>query len=145
MIYSRFVLVQIATYPYILLTIPNILPNLFFIDTTKERPRISKSTYTEFVHLILWKFVFAIVDQSYDISMVVLLFGTNQLVFGSLFLMSDLTPALPVMWQIFAQNKHQKWKIPLFACHPVNMILWPIIVACHAPVENMLNVIPDRH
>ena len=90
--------------------------------------QLSKVWYKTAVILIL-KFIGAIVDQSYDIYMIVFLANKGQSTFAVFFLLADLLPAVLIMWQIFLNNKKKcSWNILCYCCHPINMLIRPMIV-----------------
>jgi hypothetical protein len=85
----------------------------------------------------LFKFIGAIIDQTYDIHMIIFLVNQGQNIFALLFLLADLIPGLLIAWQKFVINeKRWKWKILLFVFHPANMLVWPIIVAVRPNKKN---------
>jgi len=80
--------------------------------------------------LIFFKFFGAIVDQVYDLYLIVSLIRENEPVFALLFFLSDFVPGLFTVWQSYlSENKTYKNKHLLLCCHPFNMIVWPLIVA----------------
>ena len=80
------------------------------------------------LNLILIKFIGAIIDQTYDIHMVIFLLNKNENAFAVLFLLADIIPGLLIAWQKFSE-KGLSVKIALFCFHPINVLVWPIIVA----------------
>jgi hypothetical protein len=80
--------------------------------------------------LIFFKFFGALVDQVYDLYLIASLLKKNEPIFALLVFLSDLVPGLFTVWQSYlSENKRWKKKHLLLCCHPINMILWPIIVA----------------
>jgi len=55
--------------------------------------------------------------------------------------LTDLLPAAFVMWQRFVANGNQwKWNILFLSCHPLNMVVWPL-VAAFKPSKEILIII----
>jgi hypothetical protein len=82
------------------------------------------------LQLVIFKFLGAIVDQVYDLYLITSLVKKNETVFALLFFLSDFVPGLFTVWQSYlSENKRWKKKHLLLCCHPMNMIVWPLIVA----------------
>ena len=98
---------------------------------------MSRTTYRTRLLMIFWKLAYAVIDQIYDISVVVFLVKEGRLVLASLILLVDLVPGFLIMWNKFNINQRKcSGSIFLFICHPVNMIVWPLFVAWKPTDQN---------
>jgi hypothetical protein len=106
----------------------------------------SRQQYLFIFQLIFFKFFGAVVDQAYDIYLIISLTIAKEHIFALLFFLTDFVPGLFTVWQSYLrENKTLKKKHLLLCCHPLNMILWPIIVAFdpNTKKKNQLEVGPN--
>ena len=120
--------------------------NFFFFnlaeDSTQEDgpfpTAVSKREFVLQFQLILLNFVGAVIDQSYDLYMVTSLLILKQNTFAILFLMADIIPGVfTVLQKYFSSNKVWNHKMLLLACHPINMVVWPIKAAFNPTQFNL--------
>ncbi len=110
---------------------------ILFIDSTSSKDTSPRKEYLFQCQLILVKFIGALVDQIYDIFMIVSLFVINQYILAFLFFLTDFLPGLFTVWQKYlSENKTWSKSHLLLLCHPVNMIVWPLIVVFHPSDKN---------
>jgi hypothetical protein len=108
-----------------------------FLDSTSSKDESPRKEYLFQCQLILVKFIGALVDQIYDIFMIVSLLVINQHILAFLFFLTDFVPGLFTVWQKYLSEK-KTWRKShlLLLCHPVNMIVWPLIVVFHPSDKN---------
>ena len=114
----------------------NLLKNIF-LDSTFAKNTVSRKEYIFQCQLILFKFIGALVDQIYDIFMIVSLILINQYILALLFFLTDFVPGLFTVWQKYlSENKIWRKSYLLLVCHPINMIVWPLIVVFYPSEKN---------
>ncbi len=108
-----------------------------FLELTSATNTVSRKEYLFQCQLILFKFIGALVDQIYDIFMIVSLILINQYLLALLFFLTDFVPGLFTVWQKYlAENKTWRNGHLLLVCHPINMIVWPLIVVFYPSEKN---------
>jgi hypothetical protein len=108
-----------------------------FLDSTFAKNTVSRKEYIFQCQLILFKFIGALVDQIYDIFMIVSLILINQYILALLFFLTDFVPGLFTVWQkCLSENKIWRKSYLLLVCHPINMIVWPLIVVFYPSEKN---------
>ena len=108
-----------------------------FLDSTFAKNTVSRKEYIFQCQLILFKFIGALVDQIYDIFMIVSLILINQYILALLFFLTDFVPGLFTVWQKYlSENKTWRKSYLLLVCHPINMIVWPLIVVFYPSEKN---------
>jgi hypothetical protein len=108
-----------------------------FLDSTFAKNTVSRKEYLFQCQLILFKFIGALVDQIYDIFMIVSLILINQYILALLFFLTDFVPGLFTVWQKYlSENKIWRKSYLLLVCHPINMIVWPLIVVFYPSEKN---------
>ena len=108
-----------------------------FLDSTFAKNTVSRKEYIFQCQLILFKFIGALVDQIYDIFMIVSLILINQYILALLFFLTDFVPGLFTVWQKYlSENKIWRKSYFLLVCHPINMIVWPLIVVFYPSEKN---------
>jgi hypothetical protein len=108
-----------------------------FLDSTFAKNTVSRKEYIFQCQLILFKFIGALVDQIYDIFMIVSLILINQYILALLFFLTDFVPGLFTVWQKYlSENKIWRKSYLLLVCHPINMIVWPLIVVFYPSEKN---------
>jgi hypothetical protein len=108
-----------------------------FLDSTFAKNTVSRKEYIFQCQLILFKFIGALVDQIYDIFMIVSLILINQYILALLFFLTDFVPGLFTVWQKYlSKNKIWRKSYLLLVCHPINMIVWPLIVVFYPSEKN---------
>jgi hypothetical protein len=108
-----------------------------FLDSTFAKTTVSRKEYLFQCQLILFKFIGALVDQIYDIFMIVSLILINQYILALLFFLTDFVPGLFTVWQKYlSENKIWRKSYLLLVCHPINMIVWPLIVVFYPSEKN---------
>ena len=113
-----------------------LLKNIF-LDSTFAKNTVSRKEYIFQCQLILFKFIGALVDQIYDIFMIVSLILINQYILALLFFLTDFVPGLFTVWQKYlSENKIWRKSYLLLVCHPINMIVWPLIVVFYPSEKN---------
>ena len=113
------------------------LPKNIFLDSTFAKNTVSRKEYIFQCQLILFKFIGALVDQIYDIFMIVSLILINQNILALLFFLTDFVPGLFTVWQKYlSENKIWRKSYLLLVCHPINMIVWPLIVVFYPSDKN---------
>jgi len=112
-----------------MLNIAFLIKAKIFLDLTSAKKTVSKKEYIFQCQLILLKFIGALVDQIYDIFMIVSLILIKQYILALLFFLTDFVPGLFTVWQKYL-SENQTWRKSYFLllCHPINMIIWPLIV-----------------
>jgi len=114
----------------------NLMKNIF-LDSTFAKNTVSRKEYIFQCQLILFKFIGALVDQIYDIFMIVSLILINQYILALLFFLTDFVPGLFTVWQKYlSENKIWRKSYLLLVCHPINMIVWPLIVVFYPSEKN---------
>jgi hypothetical protein len=69
--------------------------------------------------------------------MIVSLILINQYVLAFLFFLTDFVPGLFTVWQKYlSENKTWRKSHLLLLCHPINMIVWPLLVVFHPSDQN---------
>ena len=107
------------------------------LDSTFTKKTVSRKEYLFKCQLILFKFIGALVDQIYDIFMIVSLILINQNILALLFFLTDFVPGLFTVWQKYlSENKIWRKSYLLLVCHPINMIVWPLIVVFYPSEKN---------
>ncbi len=107
------------------------------LDSTFTKKTVSRKEYLFKCQLILFKFIGALVDQIYDIFMIVSLILINQNILALLFFLTDFVPGLFTVWQKYlSENKTWRKSYLLLLCHPVNMIVWPLIIFFYPSEKN---------
>ena len=108
-----------------------------FLDSTFAKNTVSRKEYIFQCQLILFKFIGALVDQIYDIFMIASLILINQNILALLFFLTDFVPGLFTVWQKYlSENKTWRKSYLLLVCHPINMIVWPLIVVFYPSEKN---------
>ena len=108
-----------------------------FLDSTFAKNTVSRKEYIFQCQLILFKFIGALVDQIYDIFMIVSLILINQYILALLFFLTDFVPGVFTVWQKYlSENKTWRKSHLLLVCHPINMIVWPLIVVFYPSEKN---------
>ncbi len=114
--------------------------NLLFINFLESPSAMATNSRKEYLYgcqLILFKFIGALVDQIYDIFMIISLILINQYILALLFFLTDFVPGLFTVWQKYlSENKIWRKSYVLLLCHPINMIVWPLIVVFYPSDEN---------
>ena len=114
-----------------------ILMKNIFLDLTFATNTVSRKEYLIQCQLILFQFIGALVDQIYDIFMIVSLILINQYILALLFFLTDFVPGLFTVWQKYlSENKIWRKSYLLLVCHPINMIVWPLIVVFYPSEKN---------
>ena len=108
-----------------------------FLDSTFAKNTVSRKEYIFQCQLILFKFIGALVDQIYDIFMIVSLILINQYILALLFFLTDFVPGVFTVWQKYlSENKIWRKSYLFLVCHPINMIVWPLIVVFYPSEKN---------
>ncbi len=108
-----------------------------FLDSTFAKNTVSRKEYIFQCQLIRFKFIGALVDQIYDIFMIVSLILINQNILALLFFLTDFVPGVFTVWQKYlSENKIWRKSYLLLVCHPINMIVWPLIVVFYPSEKN---------
>jgi hypothetical protein len=69
--------------------------------------------------------------------MIISLLLINQKTLAFLFFLTDFVPGLFTVWQKYLfENKTWRKSNLFLLCHPVNMIVWPLIVVFHPSEKN---------
>jgi hypothetical protein len=84
---------------------------------------VSKKEYLLKLRMILFMFTGALVDQGYDLAMIVTLVIHGENTFALLFILTDFTPGMLTMWQRYRMDKKWNWNTLSLCCHPINMIV----------------------
>ena len=82
-------------------------------------------------------FLFSLFDQFFDTKIMIVLLSKGHPIPALLFLLTDLLPGVIFMLRLLHRDNWKwNWKRLLYSCHPINMIVWPIIVICNPSEKN---------
>jgi hypothetical protein len=110
---------------------------IIFLESASSKKTVSRKHYLFLCQLILVNFIGALVDQIYDMFMIVSLILINQYTLAFLFFLTDFAPGLFTVWQKYL-SEDQRWSKSylLLLCHPINMVVWPLIVVFRPTDKN---------
>jgi hypothetical protein len=110
---------------------------IIFLESASAKKTVSRKYYLFLCQLILVNFIGALVDQIYDMFMIVSLILINQYTLAFLFFLTDFVPGLFTVWQKYL-SEDQRWRKSylLLLCHPINMVVWPLIVVFRPTEKN---------
>ena len=99
---------------------------------------------------IFFKFLFSLENQSFNICLIILLFLKSQNLFAILLCLAEFLPGVLTVWQKYLSEDGISWingisgfsriwnqKIFFLWFHPINVVVWPLVVAFDASDKNI--------
>jgi hypothetical protein len=88
------------------------------------------------LNILLFNFVLAVENLSFNTCLIVLLFSKSQILFAILLCIIEFLPGAFTVWQKYLSEDRiwNKKFLLLLWCHPVNVVVWPLITI-HNPSE----------
>jgi hypothetical protein len=78
--------------------------------------------------IFLFNFVLAVENLSFNICLIVLLFLKSQNLFAILLCLIEFLPGAFTVWQKYlSEDRIWSKKFLFLWCHPVNVVVWPLI------------------
>ena len=70
----------------------------------------------------------SLLSQTFNFYLIGQLIKMGENIFALLILLVAFVPGLLTMWEMYqSENRIWHWKILLFSCHPINVIIYPAV------------------